>query len=272
MLIKLKKRNYRTNKRRKYRANCWYIFDYYFNQEYIFGLVTKSQISTEFNFEPDELIKLKFKSKKEFLDVLNEFKTDLYNRMNYEELKKCFLFKINENNKEKAGIYSGNKSPEKNINFDDKYDNLNNKENIEENEDNNNNENEEEEDDIELSEEEDNSDYLPVYNTKNIVIKYDNTDKRLEESNKLLYQLKVPPSTTDDMEEDSLELKIDLNFDKENPKEVTYYDYKKVLNKYSDKNNIDFTIPKPFDFQQETTSKINGAKKLQKFLLSRKEA
>ena len=28
------------------------IFDY-FNQEYIFGLVTKSQISTEFNFEPD---------------------------------------------------------------------------------------------------------------------------------------------------------------------------------------------------------------------------
>ena len=69
------------------------IFDY-FNQEYIFGLVTKSQISTEFNFEPDELIKLKFKSKKEFLDVLNEFKTDLYNRMNYEELKKCFLFKI----------------------------------------------------------------------------------------------------------------------------------------------------------------------------------
>ena len=248
------------------------IFDY-FNQEYIFGLVTKSQISTEFNFEPDELIKLKFKSKKEFLDVLNEFKTDLYNRMNYEELKKCFLFKINENNIEKAGIYSGNKFPEKNINFDDKYDNLNNKENIEENEDNNNNENdEEEEDDIELSEEEDNSDYLPVYNTKNIVIKYDNTDKRLEETNKLLYQLKVPPSTTDDMEEDSLELKIDLNFDKENPKEVTYYDYKKVLNKYSDKNNIDFTIPKPFDFQQETTSKINGAKKLQKFLLSRKEA
>jgi len=152
MLIKLKKRNYRTNKRRKYRANCWYIFDYYFNQEYIFGLVAKSQIATEFNFEPDELIKLKFKSKKEFLDVLNEFKTDLYNRMNYEELKKCFLFKINENNIEKVDISSGNKSPEKNINFNDKYDNLNNKENIEDNEDNNNNENNEEEDDIGLSE------------------------------------------------------------------------------------------------------------------------
>ena len=72
------------------------IFDY-FNQEYIFGLVTKSQIATEFNFEPNDLIKLKFKSKKEFLDILNEFKTDLYNRINYEELKKYLLSKLNEN-------------------------------------------------------------------------------------------------------------------------------------------------------------------------------
>ena len=63
-----------------------------------------------------------------------------------------FLFKINENNTEKVDISSGNKSPEKNINFNDKYDNLNNKENIEDNEDNNNNENNEEEDDIGLSE------------------------------------------------------------------------------------------------------------------------
>ena len=32
-----------------------------------------------------------------------------------------------------------------------------------------------------------------------------------EETNKLLYQLKAPPSSTDDMEEDSLEIKLDLN-------------------------------------------------------------
>ena len=72
------------------------IFDY-FNQEFIFGLVTKSQIATEFNFEPDELSRLKFTSKNDFIKVLENFHTDLYNRMNYEELKKCLLSKINEN-------------------------------------------------------------------------------------------------------------------------------------------------------------------------------
>ena len=283
------------------------IFDY-FNQEYIFGLVTKSQIATEFNFEPDELIKLKFKSKKEFLDILNEFKTDLYNRINYEELKKCLLSKldinknkieqetdnikkITDNNIEKTEIIPNNKSPKKSIKFNEKINYSNNKEYNEEYiKDNIENKNKEEsedegedkydiefqekEEDIMVSEEEeDNSDYLPVYNTKNIVIQYDKTEKRLEETNLLLHKLQAPiSSTTDNIEEDSLELKIDLNLDKENPKEVTYYDYKKVLNKYSDKNNIDFTIPKPFDFQNETSSKINGVKRLQKLLQTRKEA
>ena len=73
------------------------------------------------------------------------------------------------------------------------------------------------------------------------------------------------------MEQDSLEIKIDLNLDKENPKEVTYYDFKKVLNKYSDKKNIDFTIPQPFEFQKDSKSRINGAKRLIKFLEERKE-
>ena len=73
------------------------------------------------------------------------------------------------------------------------------------------------------------------------------------------------------MEEDSLEIKIDLDVDKDNPKEVNYYDYKKVINKYSDKNSINFTIPKPFTFQEDTKSKINGVKRLQKFLITRKE-
>ena len=73
------------------------------------------------------------------------------------------------------------------------------------------------------------------------------------------------------MEEDSLEIKIDLDVDKDDPKEANYYDYKKVLNKYQDKNSINFTIPKPFTFQEDTKSKIKGAKKLQKFLISRKE-
>ena len=59
------------------------IFDY-FNQEFLFGLVNKNQIETEFNFDPKDLAKLKFKSKKEFLEILNEYKTDLFNRMNFE--------------------------------------------------------------------------------------------------------------------------------------------------------------------------------------------
>ena len=281
------------------------IFDY-FNQEYIFGLVTKSQIATEFSFEPDDLINLKFESKKEFLDILNNFKTDLFNRMNYEELKRCLLSKLKENGKTEEIKNINNKKTEQNNNQNDikasnitkennqlneeKKDNINikeenydiidnhkddfaninkeaeNAENVEENEsDTENGEN------IESSDEDDNSDYLPVYNTKNILIQYDKTEKRLQETNKLLYQLKGPSSSTDDIEQDSLEIKIDLNIDKENPKEATYYDFKKVLNKYSDKKNIDFTIPKPFEFQKDVKSKINGVNRLKKFLEERKE-
>ena len=264
------------------------IFDY-FNQEFIFGLVTKSQIATEFNFEPDDLINLKFESKKEFLDILNEFQTDLYNRMNYEELKRCLLSKLKENGKPEeiktinikkseqdntqnkiktSNIKKENQqlNDEKNNNIniiEEKYDiNENQKENINDiiKEEDNIEENEssqEIEENIEISDEDDNSDYLPVYNTKNILIQYDKTEKRLQETNKLLHQLKAQSSTTDDIEQDSLEIKIDLNLDKENPKEVTYYDFKKVLNKYSDKKNIDFTIPQPFEFQKIICLKIN---------------
>ena len=278
------------------------IFDY-FNQEFIFGLVTKSQIATEFNFEPDDLINLKFESKKEFLDILNEFQTDLYNRMNYEELKRCLLSKLKENGKpEEIKTINIKKSEqdktqnkiktsniikesqqlndEKNNNIniiEEKYDiNENQKENINDiiKEEDNIEENEsspEIEENIEISDEDDNSDYLPVYNTKNILIQYDKTEKRLQETNKLLHQLKAQSSTTDDIEQDSLEIKIDLNLDKENPKEVTYYDFKKVLNKYSDKKNIDFTIPQPFEFQKDSKSRINGANRLKKFLEERKE-
>ena len=278
------------------------IFDY-FNQEFIFGLVTKSQIATEFNFEPDDLINLKFESKKEFLDILNEFETDLYNRMNYEELKRCLLSKLKENGKPEeiktinikkseqdntqnkiktSNIKKENQqlNDEKNNNIniiEEKYDiNENQKENINDiiKEEDNIEENEssqEIEENIEISDEGDNSDYLPVYNTKNILIQYDKTEKRLQETNKLLHQLKAQSSTTDDIEQDSLEIKIDLNLDKENPKEVTYYDFKKVLNKYSDKKNIDFTIPQPFEFQKDSKSRINGANRLKKFLEERKE-
>ena len=278
------------------------IFDY-FNQEFIFGLVTKSQIATEFNFEPDDLINLKFESKKEFLDILNEFETDLYNRMNYEELKRCLLSKLKENGKPEeiktinikkseqdktqnkiktSNIKKENQqlNDEKNNNIniiEEKYDiNENQKENINDiiKEEDNIEENEsspEIEENIEISDEDDNSDYLPVYNTKNILIQYDKTEKRLQETNKLLHQLKAQSSTTDDIEQDSLEIKIDLNLDKENPKEVTYYDFKKVLNKYSDKKNIDFTIPQPFEFQKDSKSRINGANRLKKFLEERKE-
>ena len=278
------------------------IFDY-FNQEFIFGLVTKSQIATEFNFEPDDLINLKFESKKEFLDILNEFQTDLYNRMNYEELKRCLLSKLKENGKPEeiktinikkseqdktqnkiktSNIKKENQqlNDEKNNNIniiEEKYDiNENQKENINDiiKEEDNIEENEsspEIEENIEISDEDDNSDYLPVYNTKNILIQYDKTEKRLQETNKLLHQLKAQSSTTDDIEQDSLEIKIDLNLDKENPKEVTYYDFKKVLNKYSDKKNIDFTIPQPFEFHKDSKSRINGANRLKKFLEERKE-
>ena len=278
------------------------IFDY-FNQEFIFGLVTKSQIATEFNFEPDDLINLKFESKKEFLDILNEFQTDLYNRMNYEELKRCLLSKLKENGKPEeiktinvkkseqdntqnkiktSNIIKENQqlNDEKNNNIniiEEKYDiNENQKENINDiiKEEDNIEENEssqEIEENIEITDEDDNSDYLPVYNTKNILIQYDKTEKRLQETNKLLHQLKAQSSTTDDIEQDSLEIKINLNLDKENPKEVTYYDFKKVLNKYSDKKNIDFTIPQPFEFQKDSKSRINGANRLKKFLEERKE-
>ena len=277
------------------------IFDY-FNQEFIFGLVTKSQIATEFNFEPNDLINLKFESKKEFLDILNDFKTDLFNRLNYEELKRCLLSKLKENGKSEGikSINTKKSEPNNNQNNiktsniikenqqlndadiinnqEEKYniienqnDNINNiikeEENVEENKSNT-----EKEEDIDiLDDEEDNSDYLPVYNTKNILIQYDKTEKRLQETNKLLHQLKAQSSTTDDIEQDSLEIKIDLNLDKENPKEVTYYDFKKVLNKYQDKKNIDFTIPQPFEFQKDSKSRINGANRLKKFLEERKE-
>jgi len=325
------------------------IFDY-FNQPNTSGLVTKSQIATEFNFEMEELIQLKYTSKKDFVSVLEDFHTDLYNRMNYEELKKCLLSRVNEilnqnqnqndnkdeninNNKDilpnslKNNILNSSlkkqpltnsiknidlKTPNK-IDFDkennnlksikenkDEYKykidysqkgNIDNKDEIKEDENNvenkdNNNDNinednykEEEEDENEEEnenenenlEDEDCEDYLPVYNTKNVVIKYDTTEKRLEETNKLLYQLEGPPASTD-MEEDSLEIKIDLDVDKDDPKEVNYNDYKKVVNRYNDKNLINFTIPKPFSFQADTNSKINGVKKLKKFLISRKEA
>ena len=289
------------------------IFDY-FNQEYIFGLVTKSQISTEFNFEPDDLMRLKFDSKKDFISILENFHTDLYNRINYEELRKCLLSKVNENNnnpnpvnnilkekekdkntqnkieenKDDDNILTSIKEIKNQLNSKLKEDNnykeiineIKDKENIEEikekNNDKNNfkeNEDNDEDDKInEISEDEgDNEDYLPVYNTKNIIINYDNTQKRLEETNKLLYQLEGAPQGSTEMEEDSLEIKIDLDVDKDNPKEVNYNDYKKVINKYNDKNAINFTIPKPFTFQEDTKSKINGIKRLQKFLESRKE-
>ena len=287
------------------------IFDY-FNQEYIFGLVTKSQISTEFNFEPDDLMRLKFDSKKDFISILENFHTDLYNRINYEELRKCLLSKVNENNNNPNPVNNILKEKDKNTqnrieeNKDDdniltsikeiknqlnsklKEDNnykeiineIKDKENIEEIKEKNNdkndveeNEDNDEDDKInEISEDEgDNEDYLPVYNTKNIIINYDNTQKRLEETNKLLYQLEGAPQGSTEMEEDSLEIKIDLDVDKDNPKEVNYNDYKKVINKYNDKNAINFTIPKPFTFQEDTKSKINGIKRLQKFLESRKE-
>ena len=327
------------------------IFDY-FNQPNTSGLVTKSQIATEFNFEMEELIQLKYTSKKDFVSVLEDFHTDLYNRMNYEELKKCLLSRVNEilnqdqdqnynkdeninnikdilPNSLKNNILNSSlkkqpltnslkntdlKTPNK-IDFDkennnlksikenkdeykykvdysqkeniDNNDEIKENENIDENKDNNNdninedNYKEEEEDEDEEEnenenenenlEDEDCEDYLPVYNTKNVVIKYDTTEKRLEETNKLLYQLEGPPASTD-MEEDSLEIKIDLDVDKDDPKEVNYNDYKKVVNRYNDKNLINFTIPKPFSFQADTNSKINGVKKLQKFLISRKEA
>ena len=289
------------------------IFDY-FNQEYIFGLVTKSQISTEFNFDPDDLMRLKFDSKKDFISILENFHTDLYNRINYEELRKCLLSKVNENNnnpnpvnnilkekdkdkntqnkieenKDDDNILTSIKEIKNQLNSKLKEDNnykdiineIKDKENIEEikekNNDKNNveeNEDNDEDDKInEISEDEgDNEDYLPVYNTKNIIINYDNTQKRLEETNKLLYQLEGAPQGSTEMEEDSLEIKIDLDVDKDNPKEVNYNDYKKVINKYNDKNAINFTIPKPFTFQEDTKSKINGIKRLQKFLESRKE-
>ena len=271
------------------------IFDY-FNQEFIFGLVTKSQITTEFNFEPDELGQLKFSSKSDFIKVLENFHTDLYNRMNYEELKKCLLSKINENQKTNNNLNNilinqnkTNKNNENNLKTENiqnnnienlNYENINiNKENenndnkLEENidMDNSNLNDDENENEKEISEEDNNEDYLPVYNTKNIIINYVNTNKRLEEANKLLYQLEGPHQGSTEMEEDSLEIKIDLDVDKDNPKEVNYFDYKKVINKYSDKNSINFTIPKPFIFQEDTKSKINGVKKLQKFLISRKE-
>ena len=234
--------------------------------------------------------------------------------MNYDELKKCLLSRVNENNNNintldnklknnninntnnTNNINTPNKS-NKNIDINNNINSLSeNKnecsqnlfgkiydnykineikeekdENIEqnnpnENEDNydeeNENENESDNENVEnMEEEDDNEDYLPVYNTKNIIVDYDNTQKRLEETNKLLYKLEGPlPST--DMEEDSLEIKIDLDVDKDNPKEVNYNDYKKVINKYLDKNSINFTIPKPFTFQEDTKSKINGVKKL----------
>ena len=287
------------------------IFDY-FNQEYIFGLVTKSQISTEFNFEPDDLMRLKFDSKKDFISILENFHTDLYNRINYEELRKCLLSKVNENNNNPNPVNNILKEKDKNTqnkieenkdddniltsikeiknqlnsklkednNYKDIINEIKDKENIEEIKEKNNdkndveeNEDNDEDDKInEISEDEgDNEDYLPVYNTKNIIINYDNTQKRLEETNKLLYQLEGAPQGSTEMEEDSLEIKIDLDVDKDNPKEVNYNDYKKVINKYNDKNAINFTIPKPFTFQEDTKSKINGIKRLQKFLESRKE-
>ena len=52
---------------------------------------------------------------------------------------------------------------------------------------------------------------------------------------------------------------------------MTYYDFKKVLNKYQDKKDTDYTLPQPFEFQKDSKSRINGANRLKKFLEERKE-
>ena len=274
------------------------IFDY-FNQEFIFGLVNKSQIATEFNFDHNDLIKLNFKSKTEFINILNGYKTDLVNRVNFEELKMILLYKLlnkKEINEEKKFEYKKENSQNKNIEMNNstfnmenyqineesknvpinkEYDNIDNNKNEIENIDNNKDEGKENDIDIQgdliIQDDEDNSDYLPVYNTKNIIIQYDSTEKRIRETNKLLNQLKVSTSRTDDLGKDSLEIKNDCNLDKENPKEVTYYDYQRILNKYSDSKNIDFTIPQPFDFQKNSKSRINAINRLKDLLIERKK-
>ena len=259
-----------------------------FEQDFIAGLVTKSQISTEFEFSPDDLIELKYESLDDFLNTINNFPTDLFNRFNFDELKKCILSKYNNqnqninvsiNNNQINSIKikednSRNTSPPKiseNINISlDKSNSLkkikdNDTSKKEEEETTNNYYNEEydnEEDSIDYD------DYLPVYNTKNILIKYDETEKRLEATNQLLYKLEGPPPEKKEVLED--EIKINLKDDEIKPNELTYNDYKTVINKFSNKDDINFTIPKPFDFQEDTKAKIKDTKKLQQFLIDRK--
>ena len=195
------------------------------------GLVTKSQLVTELKLDYDTIGIFGFNTKQDFIDKLDLFQTRLYNHLNPEELKNFIVENTKNKNKKINKNLEKNNKEEK----DEKVKNINLNES-------NEIENEEEEDD----------DYLPVYGVKNDSFDLDEEDEK-----------KLKPLTSKNLKEEKLSFpklsntnkiysnnKNDIKPKSSNIKDVTYEDYKKEVNKYKSKDNINFTIPQPFSFDK----------------------
>lgn len=201
------------------------------------GYVTKSQLCTEMNLNYDNLQHLGFSSKQDFIDKVNKIETKLFNHINREELKD-FLTKIynnylevkqqrEEEEKEKK------KKEEEGIPF---LDIPKNEEELIEYLQKPNNEDDED-------------DFLPVFHRRDILESNSNIKRlqrlkeEIDKNQKLLPSNPKEPVTSD----------ITLQ-NKNGEKVVTYEDYKTVIDKFSSKDNINFTIPKPFSFNRKNAA------------------
>ena len=209
------------------------------------GYITKNSISN-YKIPKQILNALNFQSNEDFNKKLENFPTNLYNHLNKEEFSKFCT-----------------ENPNSNINLIKKIDNqqiLLEKEK------------KEKKDNEEINEEkffiEEDDDYLPVYNTKDIILSSNSNIKRLQLLRKAIEnenKKKRPKSS-------NINSKFDNNnnfdyFNSKKNKKPTYGDYKEIINKYNTKSKINFTIPKPFSFNKN--SNIKNLEKLNIILQER---
>ena len=201
------------------------------------GYVTKSQLCTEMNLNYDNLQHLGFSSKQDFIDKVNKIETKLFNHLSREELND-FLTKVyndyleikkqkEEEEKEKK------KKEEEGIPF---LDIPKNEEELIEYLQKPNNDDDED-------------DFLPVFHRRDILESNSNIKRlqrlkeEIDKNQKLLPPKPKEPITTDTTFQN-----------KKGEKVVAYEDYKTVINKFSSKDNINFTIPKPFSFNRKNAA------------------
>ena len=206
------------------------------------GLVTKSQLSTELKLDYDTIGVFGFTSKQDFIDKLDMFQTKLYNHLNKEELKNYLMENLNNKNK-KINKKNFDKNNLENEN-EEKNTNINKQNQIE---------NEEEE-----KEENEDDDYLPVYGVKNdsFDIDYEDEKNTRPESTKTQRNYQEKNISLPQINNNIKNLKNNnkpQSSKVRNDKKISYQDYKNVVNKYKSKDNINFTIPKPFSFDKRKT-------------------